>query len=133
MDRREFSRLGAAVVLAPPVLLLNGAASGALPTRSVAGPVAMGTNLSGMEWARPGLRYGTSSLPNLQFAVPRKADVAYLAVCGYTKNRLPIQWELLQPMLHVTPANDTAKKLIGNPGAFHAADRKSTRLNSSHG
>ena len=121
MDRRDFSRLGAAVALAPPVLLLNGAASGAPPTRSAAGPVAMGTNLSGMEWARPGLRYGTSSAPNLHFTVPRKADIAYLAACGYTKSRLPIQWELLQPMLHDTPANDTAEKLIGKPGAFHAA------------
>ena len=125
MDRRDFSRLGAAVVLAPPVLLLSGAASGAPQAKSVTGtstsPVAMGTNLSGMEWARPGLRYGESSLPNIHFAVPRKADIAYMAACGYTKNRLPIQWELLQPMLHDTPANDTAKKLIGNPGAFHAA------------
>ena len=121
MDRRGFSRLGAAVVLAPPVLLLNGAASGAPPGKPLAGPVAMGTNLSGMEWARPGLRYGTSSLPNLHFTVPRKADIAYLAACGYTKSRLPIQWELLQPMLHDTPANDTAEKLIGKPGAFHAA------------
>ncbi len=122
MDRREFSRLGAAVVLAPPVLLLlNGPASGAPQVKPVAGAVAMGTNLSGMEWARPGLRYGTSSLPNLHFAVPRKADIAYLAACGYTKNRLPIQWELLQPMLHDTPANDAAKKLIGSPGAFHSA------------
>ena len=125
MDRRDFSRLGAAVALAPPVLLLNGAASGAPPPKSGAGtntsPVAMGTNLSGMEWARPGLRYGTSSAPNLHFSVPRKADIAYMAACGYSKNRLPIQWELLQPMLHDTPANDTAKKLIGSPGAFHAA------------
>ena len=121
MDRREFSRLGAAVALAPPVLLLSGAASGAPPGKPLAGPVSMGTNLSGMEWARPGLRYGTSSLPNLHFTVPRKADIAYLAACGYTKSRLPIQWELLQPMLHDTPANDTAEKLIGKPGAFHAA------------
>ena len=123
MDRREFSRLGAAVVLGHPVLLLSGAARGALQAKPGAGtntgPVAMGTNLSGMEWARPGLRYGESSLPNIHFAVPRKADIAYLAACGYTKNRLPIQWELLQPMLHDTSANDTAKKVIGNPGAFH--------------
>ena len=121
MDRREFSRLGAAVVLGPPVLLLSGAASGAPQAGKGAGPVAMGTNLSGMEWAKPGLRYGASSLPNVHFTVPRKADVAYLAACGYLKNRLPVQWELLQPMLHDTVANDTAKKLIGNPGAFHAA------------
>ena len=125
MDRREFSRLGVAAALGSPVLLLSGAASGTpqikLHAGASAGPVAMGTNLSGMEWARPGLRYGESSLPNIHFAVPRKAEVAYLAACGYSKNRLPIQWELLQPMLHDTPADDTAKKLIGNPGAFHAA------------
>ena len=57
----------------------------------------MGTNLSGMEWAKPGLRYGSSTLPNLNFTVARRADVAYLAANGFTKNRLPIQWELLQP------------------------------------
>ena len=121
MDRREFSRLGAAVALGPPVLLLGGGASGAPQPKSAAGAVAMGTNLSGMEWAKPGLRYGASSLPNVHFTVPRKADVAYLAACGYTKNRLPIQWELLQPMLHDTTANEAARKMIGNPGAFHAA------------
>jgi len=121
MDRREFSRLSAAVVIAPPALLLAGAARGAPQGKTGAGAVAMGTNLSGMEWARPGLRYGASTLPNVHFTVPRKAEVAYLAACGYTKNRLPIQWELLQPMLHDTQADATAIKLIGNPGAFHAA------------
>jgi hypothetical protein len=80
----------------------------------------MGTNLSGMEWAKPGLRYGASTMPNLHFTVPRSADVTYLAANGYTKNRLPIQWELLQPMLHDTFANATAKSMIGAPGAFHA-------------
>jgi hypothetical protein len=80
----------------------------------------MGTNLSGMEWSRPGLRYGSSTLPNLNFTVPRSADVAYLAANGYSKNRLPIQWELLQPMLNDTFANATAQSLIGAPGAFHA-------------
>jgi len=80
----------------------------------------MGTNLSGMEWARPGLRYGQSTLPNLNFTVPRKPDVAYLATTGYSKNRLPIQWELLQPMLHDTNANAAARAAIGNPGEFHA-------------
>ncbi len=81
----------------------------------------MGTNLSGMEWARPGLRYGQSTMPNLNFTVPRKADVAYMAATGYTRNRLPIQWELLQPMLHDTYANAAAQAAIGNPGALHAA------------
>jgi hypothetical protein len=80
----------------------------------------MGTNLSGMEWAKPGLRYGSSTMPNLHFTVPRSADVSYLAANGFTKNRLPIQWELLQPMLHDTAANATAKSMIGAPGAFHA-------------
>ncbi len=70
--------------------------------------------------AKPGLRANTSSAPNLHFTVPRKADVAYLAACGFMKNRLPIQWELLQPMLHDTVANAAAKAAIGNPGAFHA-------------
>jgi endoglucanase len=81
--------------------------------------VAMGTNLSGMEWARPGLRYGLSTEPNLHFSVPRAAEVAYLAACGFRKNRLPIQWEQLQPMLHDTPANATVQAAIGKPGAFH--------------
>ncbi len=88
-------------------------------TRGLAGRAAVGTNLSGMEWAAPGLRYGLSSLPNLHFTVPRAADVQYLADQGFTKNRLPIQWELLQPMLHDTLANEAARAAIGQPGAFH--------------
>ena len=74
-----------------------------------------------MEWAKPGLRYGLSTAPNLNFTVPRAADVSYLAANGYTKNRLPIQWELLQPMLHNTVANAAAVAAIGSPGAFHPA------------
>ena len=80
----------------------------------------MGTNLSGLEWARPGLRYGLSTMPNLNFTVPRAADVKYLAVNGFTKNRLPIQWELLQPVLHDTNANAAVQALVGVPGVFHA-------------
>jgi endoglucanase len=80
----------------------------------------MGTNLSGMEWAKPGLRYGQSTKPNLNITVPRAADVAYLAANGYSKNRLPIQWELLQPVLHDTNANATVRAAMGEPGAFHA-------------
>jgi hypothetical protein len=82
--------------------------------------IAMGTNLSGMEWARPGLRYGQSSKPNLNYTVPRKADVSWLAANGYSKNRLPIQWELLQPVLHDTVANAATQAIIGAPGALHA-------------
>jgi endoglucanase len=80
----------------------------------------MGTNLSGLEWTRPGLRYGASTRPNLNFTVPRAADVAYLASTGYSKNRLPVQWELLQPVLHDTFANPATQSIIGAPGAFHA-------------
>jgi endoglucanase len=80
----------------------------------------MGTNLSGMEWTSPVLRYGASTRPNLNFTVPRAADVAYLASTGYTKNRLPIQWELLQPVLNDTFVNSATQAIIGIPGAFHA-------------
>jgi len=59
-------------------------------------------------------------MPNISFTVPRKVDVAYLAATGFTKNRLPIQWELLQPMLHDTFANTAAQAIIGAPGALHA-------------
>ena len=79
----------------------------------------MGTNLSGMEWAKPGLRYGQSTKPGLNFSVPRAEDIAYLAASGYTKNRLPIQWELLQPVLNDTNANAVVQSLVGVPGAFH--------------
>jgi endoglucanase len=73
-----------------------------------------------MECAKSGLRYGAGTLPNINFTVPRRADVAWLAANGYKKGRLPIQWELLQPMLHDTPANAQARTAVGEPGAFHA-------------
>ena len=92
---------------------------GELPSSVTLTGLPMGTNLSGMEWAKPGLRYGRSSLPNLHFSVPRAADVAYLAANGFNRNRLPIQWELLQPMLHDTAANPAVQAVIGAPGAFH--------------
>lgn len=81
----------------------------------------MGTNLSGMEWAQSGLRTGPNTAPNVHFTVPRSVDVAYLARTGFGRNRLPIQWELLQPMLVDTPANAQARALIGEPGALNAA------------
>lgn len=115
MRRREFSQALAALAAIGLQRLTLAAAPGA----KVA-PVPMGTNLSGMEWAKPGLRLNLSSAPNLHFSVPRKADVAYLASCGFTQNRLPIQWELLQPMLAGTQANARARALIGEPGQFHA-------------
>lgn len=126
MQRRELSRVAAAV---SALGILPLAVRGSLASSNAAlvpvatgakGGAAMGTNLSGMEWARPGLRYGMSTAPNLNFTVPRAADVAYLAACGYAKNRLPVQWELLQPMLHDTVANGASIAAIGQPGAFHA-------------
>jgi endoglucanase len=81
---------------------------------------AIGANLTGLQAAEFGLRYGSGTLPNVNYTPPRKAEVAWLAANGFTRNRLPIQWELLQPMLHDTVANATARSLIGEPGAFHA-------------
>jgi endoglucanase len=96
--------------------------SGPVPSPAPApGGVALGVNLSGMEWAESGHRFGSGTLPNLHFTVPRASDVAYLASQGFTRSRLPIKWEFLQPMLHDTVANAAARAAIGEPGAFHAA------------
>ena len=126
MQRREFSQaaLAAGALAALGPLAVSRQVQAAV-ARAAAGMPAMGTNLSGMEWAKPGLRANTSSAPNLHFTVPRKADVAYLAACGFSKNRLPIQWELLQPMLHDTQANAAAKAAIWrcNGSSFGAAVR----------
>ncbi|NPC58151.1 cellulase family glycosylhydrolase [Caenimonas soli] len=82
--------------------------------------LAIGVNLVGMQTAEVGLRFGSGTVPNIHFTVPRQADVGWTAANGFTKNRLPIQWELLQPMLHDTVANAAARTAIGEPGAFHA-------------
>jgi aryl-phospho-beta-D-glucosidase BglC (GH1 family) len=66
---------------------------------------AAGTNLSGMEWAQPGIRYGNSTAPNMNYTVPRAATIAYLASQGITVVRLPLSWELLQPLRASSPAN----------------------------
>ncbi len=80
----------------------------------------MGTNLVSLEGAGLGLRYGGSTQPNVDFSVPRRADIAWLAANGYTKNRLPIRWEMLQPILHDTVASAATRAAIGTtPGAFH--------------
>jgi endoglucanase len=118
MHRREFSQ--AAASMAALALWGRQHAKAAGQPEAKMPPVVMGSNLSGLEWAIPGLRHGLSSAPNIHFTVPRKSDVAYLAACGFTKNRLPIQWELLQPMLPGTTANAAARSLIGEPGAIHA-------------
>ncbi|WP_233259461.1 glycoside hydrolase family 5 protein [Ramlibacter sp. WS9] len=56
---------------------------------------------------------------NIEYTLPRRADVAWLAANGYTKSRLPIRWERLQPMLHDTAANTATSTALGNPGNFH--------------
>ena len=110
---------------AGPVAGPTGGPGGAAPPAPAPAPVAtrmvaMGTNLSGMEWAS-GMRISENTAPNRHFTVPRAPDIAYLARNGFGRNRLPIQWELLQPMLVDTPANAQARAIIGEPGAFHAA------------
>jgi endoglucanase len=131
MRRRDFSRsaalAGVAALAATAVGLTRRTQSSELapavdsrPPRAASAPVALGTNLSGMEWAESGLRYGASSMPHINFSVPRAAEVLYLARNGYTKTRLPIKWELLQPMLHDTAAAPAAIAAIGRPGAFHS-------------
>ncbi len=80
----------------------------------------IGVNLSGLEWASNNFRSSASSVPNINYSVARAADVAYLAANGYKNMRLPITWEMLQPMLHDTVANATVRSIVGEPGAFHA-------------
>ncbi|TFY98300.1 glycoside hydrolase family 5 protein [Ramlibacter humi] len=80
----------------------------------------LGTNLSGMEWAQPGFRKGGSTLPNLHYTVPRKADITWLAQQGFKRNRLPVAWEMLQPVLFDAKPNDAARALVGQPGEFNA-------------
>lgn len=99
-------------------------APGVAPAPAPSGPVALqfaiGTNLASMELTAA-IRYGASTLPNVNFAVPRQQDVQYLRDQGFTKSRLPIRWELLQPALNDCKANSANLALLGvsGPGEFH--------------
>jgi endoglucanase len=105
-------------------------ASGPTPPAPAPGPApapapvalqfAIGTNLASMELGAA-IRYGANTLPNVNFAVPRDEDVKYLADHGFKKSRLPIRWELLQPVLYDSkPNKDTLGKIgVTAPGAFH--------------
>lgn len=73
-----------------------------------------------MQMAEFGLRYGQGTQQNVNWSIPRRADVDWLAANGYRKSRLPIQWEMLQPMLSDTKANAATRAIIGEPGAFDA-------------
>jgi endoglucanase len=150
MKRREFTKAATAAAAVAVVTGCGGggggdsavaagaASSGGAASSSgggtVAGPIvsptpvlvpsptalAIGTNLTGMEVAEGNLRVNAGTLPNVDYTVPRKADVAWTAANGYNKNRLPIKWELLQPMLSDTQANAATRAVIGEPGAFNA-------------
>ncbi len=113
--RRLLLKLSAAtaVPVLPGCLWQDGEAQAAQPGFTI------GTNLSGMEWPKPGIRRGNSTLPNLHFTVPRRADIAWLAEQGFRKNRLPVLWELLQPVLHDSRPDAAARALVGEPGEFH--------------
>src|SRR4051794_3585303 len=80
----------------------------------------IGTNLASMELGEA-IRFGASTLPNVNFSVPRQQDIDYLRDNGFGKSRLPIRWEMLQPVLNDTNANAATLATIGvsAPGAFH--------------
>ncbi|HZY16939.1 MAG TPA: cellulase family glycosylhydrolase [Ramlibacter sp.] len=117
MRRRQLMQLAAACGAAPA---LAGCLWSESRARTVDGARLLGTNLSGMEWAKPGTRRTESSLPNLHYTVPRRADIEWLASVGFRRNRLPVLWEMLQPMLHDSRASAEVRALVGEPGEFHA-------------
>ena len=82
-----------------------------------------GVNLSAMEWAQPGLRYGSSTAINMNFTMPRAADISFLASQGFTKNRLCMLWELIQPVLVSSPANGTVLAAHGISAAGQVVPR----------
>jgi hypothetical protein len=65
------------------------------------------------------MRFGLGTQPNINWQAPRKADIAWLASQGYNKNRLPIKWEMLQPVLFDTNVNAATQAIVGAPGAFN--------------
>ena len=83
-------------------------------------PTVIGVNLVGMNTAEVGFRFGPGNMPNVHYTVARSADVAWLAANGYTRTRLPIKWEMLQPVLSDTVPNAATRAIIGEPGAFRA-------------
>ncbi|HEY8050830.1 MAG TPA: cellulase family glycosylhydrolase, partial [Ramlibacter sp.] len=80
----------------------------------------MGVNLVGMEATEGNLRFAAGTQANVNWEAPRKADIAWLASQGYNKNRLPIRWEMLQPVLFDTNINAATQAIVGAPGAFNA-------------
>lgn len=86
------------------------------PPPPAASAIAVGPNLSGLEWANASgttHRTSASSRPNVNFAVPRLQDIAYMAMAGMKKSRLPISWEMLQPIRASSVANATIRAGYG--------------------
>jgi len=81
---------------------------------------AIGVNLSGLQMAVTNLRYGSGTQQDINYSVPRREDVQWLARQGYKKSRLPIQWEMLQPVLFDSKPNAATAAILGQPGAFDA-------------
>ena len=73
-----------------------------------------------MEAAEGNMRFGLGTQANVNWEAPRKADIFWLASQGYNKNRLPIKWEMLQPVLFNTNVNAATQAIVGAPGAFNA-------------
>lgn len=67
-----------------------------------------GTNLAGLELSS-GVRTGASTRPNINFTPPRASEFTYMAKQGYSRVRLPIVWEMLQPILASSNANATVR------------------------
>lgn len=82
-----------------------------------------GVNLSGMDWAKPGIRVNQSSRPNINFGVPRANDLAYLASQGLGMHRYCILWEMVQPILLGSPANATVLAAYGISAAGQLSPR----------
>ena len=78
-----------------------------------------GVNLDGMSVFSSNLRVKPNA-PNHHFGVPRASDIAYLASKGFIKSRLPVTWELLQPVLLDANINTATRGIVGLPGDFNA-------------
>lgn len=78
-----------------------------------------GTNLSGMEWGNTAVRYSPLT-PYINYGIPRKNDINYYASLGMTRLRLPVMWELLQPIMSDRTGVDVSvTNALGQPGTFN--------------
>jgi len=79
--------------------------------------VPLGVNLAGMEYNGTSVGGSNARTSNQMiyhgWTPPTAADVAYVASLGMNRIRLPLSWELLQPVLNTTPYS-----IAGVPGAL---------------